>query len=77
MAVCLVFNVRGKLIFFTSLGGAIGWFVYLLCRKSVSFFGKIKNVFGRNIFHAAQCRICITFFQRFLCLIYNSGRRCV
>ena len=30
MAVCLVFNVRGKLIFFTSLGGAIGWFVYLL-----------------------------------------------
>lgn len=32
MAVCLVFNVRGKLIFFTSLGGAIGWFVYLLCR---------------------------------------------
>ena len=31
MAVCLVFNVRGKLIFFTSLGGALGWFVYLLC----------------------------------------------
>lgn len=30
MAVCLVFNVRGKLIFFTSLGGAIGWFIYLL-----------------------------------------------
>ena len=36
MAVCLVFNVRGKLIFFTSLGGAIGWFVYLLCRPSPS-----------------------------------------
>ncbi|WP_195984272.1 threonine/serine exporter family protein [Clostridium sp. D33t1_170424_F3] len=29
-AFCLVFNMRGKLIFFTSLGGAIGWFVYLL-----------------------------------------------
>ena len=32
MAVCIVFNVRGKRIFFTSLGGAIGWFVYLLFR---------------------------------------------
>ena len=30
VAFCLVFNMRGKLIFFTSLGGAIGWFVYLL-----------------------------------------------
>ena len=32
MAVCIVFNVRGKRIFFTSLGGAIGWLVYLLFR---------------------------------------------
>ncbi|MCY6958568.1 threonine/serine exporter family protein [Clostridium brassicae] len=25
----ILFNIRGKNIFFTSLGGAIGWFVYI------------------------------------------------
>ena len=31
MAFCLIFNVRGKLVFFTSLGGALSWLIYLLC----------------------------------------------
>lgn len=29
-AFCFVANIRGKLIFFTSFGGALGWLVYLL-----------------------------------------------
>ena len=29
-AFCLVFNIRGKMIVYSSLGGALGWFVYLL-----------------------------------------------
>ena len=27
---CLIFNVRGKELFLMPLGGAVGWFVYLL-----------------------------------------------
>ncbi len=27
---CLIFNVRGKELFFMPLGGAVGWLVYLL-----------------------------------------------
>lgn len=27
---CLLFNIRGKDIFFTALGGSLGWLVYLL-----------------------------------------------
>ena len=30
-AFCIVFNVRGKALFFMPLGGAFGWAVYLLC----------------------------------------------
>lgn len=28
---CLVFNLRGKMAAFASLGGALGWCVFLLC----------------------------------------------
>lgn len=28
---CILLNVRGQAILWTSLGGAIGWFFYLLC----------------------------------------------
>ncbi|WP_035290865.1 threonine/serine exporter family protein [Clostridium sp. KNHs214] len=27
---CVLFNIRGKNLFFASLGGGIGWFVYLM-----------------------------------------------
>jgi uncharacterized membrane protein YjjB (DUF3815 family) len=30
-AFSVVFNMRGKILLFASLGGALGWFVYLLC----------------------------------------------
>jgi len=29
-AFCIVYNLRGKVIFFSSFGGALGWLVYLL-----------------------------------------------
>lgn len=28
---CLVFNMRGSALVVSSLGGSVGWFVYLLC----------------------------------------------
>lgn len=28
---CLVFNMHGRILVLSSLGGAVGWFVYLLC----------------------------------------------
>ncbi len=32
---CIIFNIRGKMVFFASLGGALGWLAYELS----SFFG--------------------------------------
>lgn len=29
---CVIFNIKGKNLFFSSLGGAIGWLVYLILR---------------------------------------------
>lgn len=29
---CVIFNIKGKNLFFSSLGGAIGWLVYLVLR---------------------------------------------
>lgn len=37
---CILFNIRGKKIIFASIGGGIGWFVYLLTQsmtKSIYF----------------------------------------
>jgi uncharacterized membrane protein YjjB (DUF3815 family) len=31
LAFSIVFNMRGKILLFASLGGALGWLVYLLC----------------------------------------------
>ena len=31
MAFCVALHVRGAAMFWTSLGGALGWFVYVLC----------------------------------------------
>ena len=31
MAFCVALHVRGVAMFWTSLGGALGWFVYVLC----------------------------------------------
>ncbi len=33
-ACCITFNMRGKSLVLSSLGGALGWFVYLLCAPS-------------------------------------------
>ena len=27
---CIIFNIHGKIVFYASLGGALGWFVFLL-----------------------------------------------
>lgn len=32
---CIIFNIRGKMVFFASLGGALGWLAYELS----AFFG--------------------------------------
>ena len=32
---CIMFNIRGKMVFFASLGGALGWIAYELS----AFFG--------------------------------------
>jgi uncharacterized membrane protein YjjB (DUF3815 family) len=29
---CIIFNIKGRNLFFTSLGGALSWFVYLLLK---------------------------------------------
>lgn len=29
---CIIFNIKGKNLFFTSLGGAVSWFAYLILR---------------------------------------------
>lgn len=46
LAFCIVFNVRGKALFFMPLGGALGWAVYLFCAPLQSellqyFFGTL------------------------------------
>ena len=30
---CFIYNIRGLLMFSTSIGGALGWYVYLLCHS--------------------------------------------
>lgn len=45
-AFAVAFNMRGKMLVFASLGGAIGWFVYLLCNPLQNdilqfFFGTV------------------------------------
>jgi uncharacterized membrane protein YjjB (DUF3815 family) len=29
----VIFNIRGKNLFFAALGGGLGWFLYLLCKN--------------------------------------------
>lgn len=43
----ILFNIRGKNIFFASLGGAIGWFIYLLSLNLN--FSKILSIFLGSI----------------------------
>lgn len=34
VAFCIMFNVRGRNVIWASLGGAVGWAVYYICKES-------------------------------------------
>ena len=66
-AFCLVFNIRGKMMLFTSIGGAIGWLVFLLLSPVKNdivqfFFASMVT----SIYSEIMARICkrpVTPFQ--------------
>lgn len=52
----ILFNIRGKNLFFTSIGGAIGWFVYSLFLYGA--FSKIASIFLASIALSIYSEIC-------------------
>lgn len=51
----IIFNIKGKKLFFASLGGAIGWFVYALSLKLN--FSDLSSLFVSAIFFSIYCEI--------------------
>ncbi|OPJ63594.1 threonine/serine exporter family protein [Clostridium oryzae] len=52
---CVLFNIRGKNLIYTSIGGGIGWFVYLFMQSfSLSI---TMSMFVSSIFIAAYSEI--------------------
>ena len=51
----IIFNIKGKKLFFASLGGAIGWFFYSL---PLEFnFSELASLFISAIFFSSYCEI--------------------
>ncbi|CUP15822.1 threonine/serine exporter family protein [Clostridium sp. NSJ-49] len=51
----IIFNIKGKKLFFASLGGAIGWFFYSLSLKFN--FSELSSLFISAIFFSSYCEI--------------------
>ena len=51
----IIFNIKGKKLFFASLGGALGWFVYALSLKLN--FSDLSSLFVSAIFFSIYCEI--------------------
>lgn len=66
-AFCFIFNIRGKMMLFTSIGGAIGWFIFLLLspvkNDIVQFFfaSMVTSVYSEIM--ARVCKRPVTPFQ--------------
>ena len=51
----IIFNIKGKKLFFASLGGAIGWFFYSLSLKFN--LSELSSLFISAIFFSSYCEI--------------------
>ena len=51
----IIFNIKGKKLFFAALGGAIGWFFYSLSLKLE--FSDLSSLFISAIFFSIYCEI--------------------
>lgn len=56
---CIIFNIRGKTILYASLGGSLGWLVYLLfAGSSTDIFQYFMASIVISVYSEIMARIC-------------------
>lgn len=57
---CIIFNIRGKMVFYASLGGAIGWFIF-----------ELAAIYGNDLTQYFAATVALSIYSEIMARVYK------